>query len=151
MALMYVWLNLPPSTSGLRSRLLRLAALWLFKCFLPACDRFSRPVAVTRKRFFEALCVFILGMAFTLLKQKGAPESRRGSRNRYGVQPPGQSLDCPILAKIGGACRGKNHAPAFGASMAVMRLPSIDGAFSTLATSTSFSRMALIIRRPSST
>src|SRR6185437_7800071 len=39
---------------------------------------------------------------------------------------------------------------ALGASMAVMRLPSIDGAFSTLETSASFSRIESMMRRPSS-
>lgn len=38
----------------------------------------------------------------------------------------------------------------FGASNAVSRLPSIDGCFSTLAISASFSRMPMMIRRPSS-
>src|SRR5262245_1384705 len=62
MFLMYLAATRPTSTTGRRSWRLRLALLGLLRCFLPACDRFSLPWAVTRKRFLEALCVFILGM-----------------------------------------------------------------------------------------
>jgi hypothetical protein len=61
MMLIYFRASLPPSMTTRHSFRLRLLVLWLFKCFLPACVRLSRPVAVTRKRFFEALCVFCFG------------------------------------------------------------------------------------------
>src|SRR5262249_30696488 len=48
--------------------------LGLLRCFLPAWLRFSLPEAVTRKRFFEALWVFIFGMA----APSGSREKRTG-------------------------------------------------------------------------
>src|SRR5438105_1493812 len=75
---MYFLDNLLVSTTTSRSWRLRLPVLWLSKCFLPACRLFSFPVAVTRNRFLEALCVFILGMALPLV---------RGSRPKPAACP----------------------------------------------------------------
>ena len=47
--------NLLPLTTSSRKWRLRLPVLWLFRCFLPAWTRLSKPDAVTRKRFFDAL------------------------------------------------------------------------------------------------
>src|SRR5262245_16136500 len=52
----------PVSKSLARRWRLRLPVLWLFRCFLPAWLRLSLPLAVTRKRFREALCDFCFGM-----------------------------------------------------------------------------------------
>src|SRR5258708_3967098 len=60
---MYLLARRPPSTILARNWRLRLPVLWLLRCFLPAWLRLSRPEAVTRKRFLDALWVFILGMA----------------------------------------------------------------------------------------
>ena len=79
------------STTLARSWRLRLPVLWLFKCFLPAWLRFSLPVAVTRKRFFDALWVFILGMVAPFQSPaRAAAEKERGPwRSTKG---PGRSV-----------------------------------------------------------
>src|SRR5947209_17774862 len=88
MILTYFFSSRLVSTSLARRCRLRLPVLWLFRCFLPAWLRLSLPEAVTRKRFLEPLCVFILGMVPTLStfprrlhrKKKGTPGARQGSR-----------------------------------------------------------------------
>src|SRR5262249_4776734 len=72
---MYLRANLLGINTDPRRWRLRLPVLGLLRCFLPACLRLSLPVAVTRKRFFDALCVFILGMV-----APGFLVSRRGGR-----------------------------------------------------------------------
>src|SRR5260370_21263328 len=62
MILTYFLPSLPVSITMPRRCRLRLADLWAFRCFLPACRRFSLPLALTRKRFKELLWVFIFGM-----------------------------------------------------------------------------------------
>src|SRR5262245_51459639 len=99
---MYLLATRPTSTTFLRSWRLRLPVLWLFKCFLPAWLRTSLPLAVTRKRFLEALCVFILGMAVPQLHQP-----RTGVRGWWESNRP--LLRLCIVEKIGGACRGENR------------------------------------------
>src|SRR5258708_33537094 len=73
---MYLDGNFPVSTSGARRWRLRLPVLGLLRCVLPAWLRLSLPVAVTRKRFFDALWVFILGTVaptFPMLPETGRP------------------------------------------------------------------------------
>src|SRR5262245_40846330 len=65
MASTYLLATRPVSTSFLRKCLLRFEVLGELRCFLPAWGRFSLPLALTRKRLTEPLCVFILGMVVT--------------------------------------------------------------------------------------
>src|SRR5260370_1928356 len=100
------------------------------------------------------LCVFILGMAvfhLRLQKRKRAPGRCQGSRWLYGAVIPDQEN---VLYKNRPARAGANGSSpdlsqALGASMAVMRFPSMEGGFSIFARSASFSPMELLIPRPS--
>src|SRR5262249_43260758 len=76
--LMYFFDSLAASMTTPRRWRLRLPVLWLSKCFLPAWRRFSLPSAVTRKRFFEALWVFILGMFAPFVSRRAAAGKRKG-------------------------------------------------------------------------
>src|SRR5262249_20966976 len=93
-ALMYLRANLPPATIGSRRWRLRLPVLGLFRCFLPAWLRLSLPVAVTRKRFFDALCVFILGIVapVPLSTRRGKWPLRFASWERKEPLAAGQGL-----------------------------------------------------------
>src|SRR5947207_3367036 len=78
MATMYFCATTPSSAMRPRNWRFRLDALGLLRCFLPAWARISFPLAETRNRLREPLCVFIFGMA----PSPQPPPRRRGDNER---------------------------------------------------------------------
>src|SRR5258707_3125579 len=78
MAATYLRASLPPSMTGVRRWRLRLPVLPLFKWRLQLLWRFNLPDAVILKRFFDPLCVFILGMARPAFTNENDPLACQG-------------------------------------------------------------------------
>src|SRR5579884_2106661 len=101
MILTYFAASRPPSMTVPRRCRLRLPVLWLSRCFLPAWRRFSLPVPVTRKRFFEPLWVFILGMARSLPRLRAAARPEKKKRAPGRARGPGSAPGAHVPAKVG--------------------------------------------------
>src|SRR4051812_16278236 len=104
-----------------RSCRFRLDVRPLSRCRLLALFRFSLPVPVTRSRFLTLLLVFCFGMTAPRPKNTEPSGLPKGSGvAREPVLRPGHCRDGRP-----GRAGGFAH---FGANIAVIRLPSIDGA-----------------------
>lgn len=123
----YLAATMPVSMTGDRKCRLRFPDLGLFKCFLPAWERLSLPLAVTLNRFRDALWVFILGMIASMSED----QIKVPIGNRQAIAEG--KRDCRKFTPRG---QGQIY---FGANIVDMRLPSMPGAFSTFARSAVFS------------
>src|SRR5688500_5896811 len=79
---MYFCATVPISPILPRRWRLRFLALWLLRCFLPACVRFSFPFAVMRKRFGDALWGLIFGMTILRAPHRSSVKNNNSLRER---------------------------------------------------------------------
>src|SRR5260370_36298349 len=113
MLLTYFLPSRPVSMTLPRRWRLRLPDLWLSRCFLPAWRRFNLPEAVTRKRFFDPLCVLIFGIVLALKHREPWRHSLSQKARKKGTVPEkkrGQSPFCFLRA----FCERHQGSPRFG-------------------------------------
>src|SRR5687768_232389 len=93
---MYLRAMACPSTMVWRRPRLRLPVLWLFRWRLPAWARLILPPADTRKRFLDALWVFIFGMTAPQ-PAPGGPLLGDGNDNRPRQGQTGAGEDRAVI------------------------------------------------------